>query len=457
MRLFLYLSIVFSMMATLIGCAEMGTMMGGPGSNSMHYAVTEDGWKIALKRISGGSGKPPVILCHGLSYNDRFYSLSPSTSLPAYLAQNGYDVWIVSLRGSGSSTKWAYKLVQRGMEGYEIYKSTQEGEGTEQLIGAALGGIKLLSELAQDQLTNVSGNPKYANWVLDDYSFKDVPAVLKYVRNATGQRKVYWVGHSMGGIVMLCYLIKNSDPDIAGLVTVGSQLTMPPGKIVQTYIEQLQFLRLMELQGDSSKIAKAKEIAQATSDDMFYNPYNRDPQIASMLHSIGSDTPSVGVLGQYLELVSSGELKTYNNTFNFSNYASKITVPYLIMGGGADELAPPQVQQFLYQHVSSKDKTLDILGTSNGYSINYGHNDSLVSMRAAQEVYPRILNWLDQRTGVSSGSSTGSVPRSSTYNSSSGYQNPDDQDYGTTRSYRRNRSYRSGEYRDSYNDRNYGY
>lgn len=403
MRRLLFLFSASAVLSMLSGCAEMSTMMGGPGSDSMHYAVTDDGWKIAMKRISGGqSGKPPVILCHGLSYNDRFYSLSPSASLPTYLAQNGYDVWIVSLRGSGSSTKWAYKLVQRGMEGYDIYKNVSQGEGNEQLIGAAIGGLKLLTDLAQDQLTNVSGNPKYANWVLDDYSLRDVPAVLKYVRNATGQRKVYWIGHSMGGIVMLCYLIKNSDPDIAGLITVGSQLTMPPGKILYTYIEQLQFLRLMELQGDSSKIAKAKQIAQATSDDMFYNPYNRDPQLSQMLHSVGSDTPSVGVLGQYLELISSGELKSYDNTFNFSNYASRINVPCLIMGGAADELAPPQVQQFLYKNISSSDKTLEILGVSGGYSINYGHNDSLISMRAAQEVYPRILNWLDQRTGGSS-------------------------------------------------------
>lgn len=387
MRLLLFaiLSIVLITMSQ--GCATMG------GENSdIYYVTTDDNWKLALKHVRGGSDKPPVILCHGLNYNDRFYTLNPEISLAAYLAQAGYDVWIVSLRGSGSSTKWVFKLAERGMQGYELYQQADE----ENWMGLALGGIQMLSNLAQDQFTNVTVNPAYCNWVLDDYSFHDVPAVLRFVRQKTGQEKVFWVGHSMGGIIMLCYLIKNPDSNICGLVTVGSQLTMPPGQLVNDYINQLQFLRLAELSGDSEKMKAARKVAEDTSNDMFFSPSNRDPQVISMLNSIGTDTPGVGVLGQYLELIASGELKTFDNSFNFAQNAQEISVPYLIMGGAADCLAPPQVQQYLYRSVSSTDKQVVILGNQDGFSVDYGHNDSLISQSAKSEVYPVILKWLDE-------------------------------------------------------------
>ncbi|RJP61494.1 MAG: alpha/beta fold hydrolase [Candidatus Auribacter fodinae] len=378
----------------LSGCAGQLPFSGGSGG-TIHYAITDDNWKIALKRINfGGNGKPPVIMCHGLSYNDRFYGLNPQANLAQYLANEGYDVWIVSLRGSGSSTKWAYKMVEHGLEGYQIYKLADE----EQWAGAAINGIGLLINMAESQMTNLTADPRYINWVLDDYADRDIPAVLKYVRSATGQQKVLWVGHSMGGIIMLIYLINNHDPDIAGLVTVGSQLTMPPGQVAAAYIQQMQYLRLMEIAGNSVEMERAKKIAQETADDLFFNPANRDPQTAAMLHSIGSDTPAVGVLGQYLELMASGELKTYDNTFNYAQNASRVNVPYLMMAGASDQLAPPSTQQFLYNNVSSSDKTKIILGPQEGFSIDYGHNDSIISLRAVQEVYPIISNWLDEHS-----------------------------------------------------------
>lgn len=390
----LFFIIIGVCICSMSGCAGMNPAGSSRETGQMHYVKTHDNWTIALRRISvAGNAGPPVILCHGLSYNDQFYSLSSEVNLAAYLANRGFDVWVVSLRGSGSSTKWAYKVLEFGVNGYEIY---QFADG-ENWAGVAVNGAALLVSLAKAQFTNLTANPFYANWVLDDYAKADVPAILQYVRKESGNRKVFWVGHSMGGIAMLCYLIKNDDPDIAGLVTVGSQLTMPPGQVLTAYIEQLQYLRLLELAGKDIEARHARKIAQDTANDLFFNPYNRDPEIVSLLHMAGSDTPAVGVLGQYLELIGSGELKTYDNSYNFAHHPQNIRVPYLIMAGSADQLATPDTQQFLYQRVSSTDKTLVMLGSAHGFSVDYGHNDSLISKRAVQEVYPLIVEWLEQR------------------------------------------------------------
>ena len=395
----LYFLIFICCLTTLIGgCASQPFSQSGAKSE-MFYVKTDDNWKLAVRRFNGGSGKPPVILCHGLNYNERFYTLSLSANLPEYLALSGYDVWVVSLRGSGSSTKWVYKLAERAMEGYDVYNMVD----AEDWVGVGLTGISLLYKLANDQYTNLTINPLYSNWVLDDYSFHDVPAVVKFVKEKTNSDSVFWVGHSMGGIIMLSYLIKHPEAnhDIKAMVTVGSQLTMTPGNnVIDEYIRQLQFLRLLELAGKDIEIEQARKIARETSDDLFFYPPNRDPSISNSLNSVGMDTPSVGVLGQYLEIIASGELKTYDNSFNFAKNADKITVPYLIMGGNKDALAPPPVQQFLYDNISSEDKKKLILGTGYGFSVDFGHNDSIISPAARQEVYPIIKEWLDNHSGT---------------------------------------------------------
>jgi len=381
----------------LNGCATMPFSQSKVPSE-VHYIKTDDNWKLAVRRFKGGSDKEPVILCHGLNYNDRFYTLSSSANLPEYLALNGYDVWVISLRGSGSSTKWVYKLAERAMDGYDIYNMVD----AEDWVSVGINGLSLLYKLANDQYTNLTLNPFYSNWVLDDYSFHDVPAAIKFVKQKTGKDSVFWVGHSMGGIIMLSYLIKHPEAtdDIKALVTVGSQLTMEPGNtVVDEYIKQLQYLRLLELAGKDIELEQAKQIARQTSDDLFFYPPNRDAFISENLNSVGMDTPSVGVLGQYLELIGSSELKTYDNSFNFARHAHKITVPYLIMGGNKDALAPPSVQNFLYDHISSEDKKLVIIGSEYGFLTDYGHNDSVISSSAREEVYPLIIDWLDSHSG----------------------------------------------------------
>ncbi|MCB1196467.1 alpha/beta fold hydrolase [bacterium] len=380
-------------LVSFTGCITTFTpnqLMSGVSGQSEYYTQTDDGWTLALKRFNGGSSKPPVILCHGFNYNDRFYTLSNGVSLATWLASRGYDVWVVSLRGSGSSTKWVYKLGQRGLEGLDVYNAID----AENWIGAGLGGAELLWNLGRDQYKNVTINPKYMDWSLDDYANYDVPAVLKFVRQTTGHSKPFWIGHSMGGIIMLVHLIRQPDEPLQGLVTVGSQLTMEPGSVLVEYFAQMHALRLLQIGGNSDQLEMARREAEAAADRLFFNEENKNPMTAHTLHSIGTDTPGITVIGQYMELVGSGQLKSIRNEYNYAQNARNITVPYLIMCGAGDKLAPPPEQRFLYENISSADKELQILGMQYGFSSDFGHNDSLISDRAVAEVYPVIETWL---------------------------------------------------------------
>lgn len=204
--------------------ALLGTLTGGGAQRrSETYPIkTADGWTLVAHRYRPAATPPPgalpVILCHGLTYSASFWDLDPSCSLAEYLASQGFDVWAISLRGSGESQKWVWSL----------------DAAPEALIGSALrkstGGKFGPTDYA-------SVDPKYSNWTMDDHIAQDVPAFVSLVRRQTGAAQVSWVGHSMGGMVALAHLARFQNPGIGKVVTVGSQMTMPNGQV------PLQFLR----------------------------------------------------------------------------------------------------------------------------------------------------------------------------------------------------------------------
>ena len=116
---------VLSLLLIVSGCEAMkGTVVEevifGPsrdarGRKTLYFVKTDDDWTLAISRRYPKTGRslyPPVILCHGFTYNSRVWSIAPEANLSAYLADRGYDVWMPNLRGAGDSTKWVSKLLE---------------------------------------------------------------------------------------------------------------------------------------------------------------------------------------------------------------------------------------------------------------------------------------------------------------------------------------------------------
>lgn len=77
-----------------------------------HEVTTDDGYILALHRIPHGlnnadeADKPAVLLVPGLLCTGAFYLLNGErASLGFWLAEQGYDVWIASYRGTTISRK----------------------------------------------------------------------------------------------------------------------------------------------------------------------------------------------------------------------------------------------------------------------------------------------------------------------------------------------------------------
>ncbi|KAK1353648.1 hypothetical protein POM88_052013 [Heracleum sosnowskyi] len=129
-----------------------------------HTVTTQDGYILSMQHIpngrSGGStgSKPPVLLQHGLLMDAITWLLSPpDQSLALLLADNGFDVWLTSTRG----TKYS-----------------------------------------QGHTSLSTNDAAYWNWSWDELVAYDLPATFQYVNDQTGQ-KLHYVGHSLGTLTAL--------------------------------------------------------------------------------------------------------------------------------------------------------------------------------------------------------------------------------------------------------------
>jgi pimeloyl-ACP methyl ester carboxylesterase len=354
---------------------EAGASAGSP---EPHVIKTRDGWTlVALRYRPAGqppAGAMPVILCHGLTYNALFWDLDPSCSLPRYLAARGFDVWAVNLRGCGMSQKWIWNVEQ----------------APEAVVESAL---RRLSKGKIGATSYASADPKYANWTLDDHILHDVPALVHFVRRATGAQEVAWVGHSMGGIVAICHLARYNNPGIGRLVTVGSQVTMPKGQLMREYLSGMMAMREKQLTGQPT-VQDLADLSKTGVHNMFFNVDNVLPKVYQALSGPATDVPAIGLMMQYRTLSERGVLFDAKGQFNYARAVPNITVPIFLSCGASDQFAPPPVQEYLYRHVGSTDKTLMIFGRGQGMSVDAGHDDALVGLNSRDQVYPVIARWL---------------------------------------------------------------
>lgn len=354
----------------LSGCAAMRHHVPDrdlqPCRNS--FAETADGWRLGVKRfrpVVPDPEKDPVVLCHGLGLNGTFWTITPN-HLPRQLADRGYDVFVVDLRGSGASYR----------------------EGRVGWINAALRQTCLL-EIGE------------ADWTVDDLAFYDVPAILDHVRDHTGRSRVNWIGHSLGGMLLFPFLEDSPHADrIANFVAMGSPavlLTAPETRMLNANRNLRKLLSVVS----TSRVARPLMVARPSFleqiDRFYYSAENVDRRTIDRFYGFTLEDPGPGALRQLDPYLERGRLVSADGSTDYSARLDEVVVPTLFVAGQGDVLAPRSSVEWTYEAVGSRDKTLATFGTPQGYRADYGHCDLVWSRHAPDEVFPVIAEWLDQR------------------------------------------------------------
>ncbi|KAL9679819.1 hypothetical protein QQ045_017689 [Rhodiola kirilowii] len=242
-------------------------------ADELHYvSIANSDWRLALWRYTPPPHAPPrnhpLLLLSGVGTNAIGYDLSPESSFARHMSSQGFDTWVLEVRGAGLSIRGSdSKQVDQTanaisdkmeavassaansvlpaiegssngsggvpksefseLEGGLLPSSTQLDElelksnlaDTSMRLSERLSGIlsdgqlkfydlqdRLLSTIEdfQKQLDLVV---KY-DWDFDHYLEEDVPAAMEYVRSHCmhNDGKLLAIGHSMGGILLYAML-----------------------------------------------------------------------------------------------------------------------------------------------------------------------------------------------------------------------------------------------------------
>jgi|GEM_PF-1039167 len=336
---------------------------------------TEDDRAIIMTNKSPHTKSPnryPVFCIPGLAETRFVLDQALGNSFVDYLALNGFDVYVVELRGHGKS------------------RQTRE---------------------------------RY-DWNVQTFLKYDVPACLNRVLQESGQDKVLWVGHSMGGMLLLAYLIHAGlavdtelyDPNaIQAGVLVGSPVIFNQLSLIAfallyrtSFLERLPFMPTSFL---SNLLSMFGMVLDSPLTYHFWNYRNMEHKNKILYLKDGLDNISQGVMRDFMEYILKGDFVSSDGKINYRENLYLVQKPLLIVSGSADPLATPESAGVIYDNISSQDKELRVFGTKGvmrrgGQTIkmkdraDYGHVDLTLGINSREDIWPYMLSWLRKRARV---------------------------------------------------------
>ncbi|MBI3185216.1 MAG: alpha/beta fold hydrolase [Myxococcales bacterium] len=301
-----------------------------------------------------------MLLLHGLGANSYGY-LYPGRSLAERLSRNGFDCYVAELRGAGQSgtRHWRYDL--------------------------------------------------------EDYLQWDVPAILSLIRETSGQQEVHWIGHSMGGVLLMCHGIREAEPHIGRGVCIGSALDYRVGG--SGFERMLKARPLLE----RLSVVPFGAVTHLLSPLMgrFRNPVelfnfwpsNVEPGVVRAVHANAFGAIPVTLLNSLVGALAEEGLRSRDRSLRYLDHADRFPSPLLLLAGSQDRQCSVAAAEATARAIGSDRAQVAAFGKAFGHEDEYGHFDLLLGRRAPVEVWPRIERWLSAAGSVSAAEEAPGVSR----------------------------------------------
>lgn len=320
-----------------------------------HLVPNGDGWLLSLFQTWDESrlvpGRKPILIVPGYGMNSFIFSYHPQgLSLEGYLAEAGFEVWRVDLRGQGAS---------RSVGGGDQYG---------------------LEELALTDLTVA------------------IAAALE--RSRTSADRVDLIGASLGGTIMFIHVVLSKAPAIGSLVALGSPVRWvdvhPAIKVAFSWPALVGAVRFR----GTRKLAElalphlAKRTPWLLS--IYMNPEITDTRAASEMVKTVED-PNRHVNKQIAHWIRARDLVLRG--VNISDALASVKAPLLCVSALGDGIVPRRTAGFPYEAVGSPDRKLIEVGDA---QIAMAHADLFISCEAHKRVFEPLASWLSERSGAPS-------------------------------------------------------
>ncbi len=313
---------------------------------NFHYVSNDTGWRLALKQtidpVRHNPSLRPLVLIPGYGNNAFMFAYHPrDISMEEYMAEKGFEVWSLSLRGQEPSRR------EGGSREYNI----------------------------------------------SDVATIDLPVAIDYIlaNNISGSEKVDIIGASLGGTFVFVYLTLMESRKVGSLVAIGSPLR---------WVEVHPLVAVMFC---SPWLVETVKINHIRTFYRYALPVlTRAPYLLNMyIHPEIVDFSRPDMLARTVDNPSSRLnaeisrwLKTKDliiNGKNITKLMKNIENPLLCIYSNADGIVPGATAASVLDAVSSEVKTYFVTGDRD---IHLGHADMFVSDYARPMVFRPIARWL---------------------------------------------------------------
>ncbi|MCU0697959.1 MAG: alpha/beta fold hydrolase [Myxococcaceae bacterium] len=337
----------------LAGCAGL-RVVPLPPEAERHRPKTKDGWEIALVRYrpQGPVTGRPVLLCHGISANDRNMDLDERHSMARWFAAQGREAWTMSLRATGDSDR------------------------PDPSKGRAL--------------------PIF----FDDYWEHDLPTAIAHVRAVTGAESIDYAGHSMGGMIAYAYLSQGGT-GLHAVATLGAPTRLDWGTGLEAILARLgpkvvssPDVLLPSQLGAGLAAPFMTVVRDGPFQRIFYNPESTDPSTWQRLVVYGTADTAGGTARQLLALIATGRFTSKDGARDFRADMARIRTPVLVVAGKLDRVALTPAVMDGYGALGGPKRWL-LITRANGALGEYGHMDLVIGERAPDEVFRPVLDFFN--------------------------------------------------------------
>ncbi|MBV8895184.1 MAG: alpha/beta fold hydrolase [Acidobacteriaceae bacterium] len=326
----------------------------------------KDGVALRLTRYQGGS-KGPVILSHGLGVSSLIFSVDTiDTNLLEYLFANGYDVWLLDFRDS----------------------------------------IALPASSSE--------------WTGDDVANNDYPAAVDFVRQQTGAKDVQMVVHCWGSTTFFMSMLAGLQ-GVRSVVAsqIATHFVVPTMNKIRTGLHLPEFLDKIGVKSLTAYVDSHADwwnrlyddslrVYPVPLDNLCNNPVcHRITFMYALLYEHAQLNQSthenalhemfgianIKSFDQISLMTRKGHIVAADGSEAYLPHLDRLAVPITFIHGGSNACFLPESTQITY----------DTLCKANGSSLysrhvvpNYGHIDCIYGKNAANDIYPLMLDHLEQ-------------------------------------------------------------
>jgi len=306
---------------------------------------------VRKRSATGRDDRATVLLVHGYGQNRYAWHL-PSRSFVNHLANAGFDVFNLDLRGQGRSRAY--------------------------------------------------GAPRPS--VLAEYIEEDLPRAFEEVRRATGRDDMFLVGHSLGGLISYA-AAPFATQYIRGLCTIGSPFHFTQGSGILRFLAQI--VATLDKAGVhvGNPPLPLRMLGRSMSALRFYleSPLYPiklrgwhagaiEPEILAEHMKYAFDLASIPVMLTMFRWSTGafgGGHASQHDGLSYAERFERATMPLLVIAGTGDDLAPPDSVEPAYLVSRSPDKTYR--------ELPLGHIDLLVGRDAPKTTWRMVERWIGDR------------------------------------------------------------